>query len=1511
MAEAMKKAERELNIKLCQIVIEHIGSDEHEQTVRELIAQGADIDFRDANRDGNTPLQLAIAKCDAKWVEILLKFNPIVKTCDGETTQDQANEITKMLIAVENTNDFRSGGLQDLMELQNVASSENSSTFLTTKQRTHLDTRGYNLLMIAIESNNIEAFKWLLKFGIDVNHTAKDGKTASDLAWELRHFNCLAELIDADSRFPKGLNNSSNYNDELKLLINDRESFHDAIKIGSLKLIKRFLSENSKLKIGYDKVNKSALTTALESKQFAVYSWLRSEGFSPDEACEDILDSLSRDEKLQIKIANREYFASSDDSFLFYLLSKCRLGFNVSTNDRKTCFAIIRRMFNELNEIPGIRVIMQVIEHSDQLEIFFDFNKANVMDLDPTSTESTSGVTYSQSGHIYVAAADHAEKFAHIIGVLAHELSHYAMQLTYENVCRPFKANDEINKKKFAKITDELRKFSINNVDETNFIISSVFDYYPENRWHSELIVRVPHLLASYKDDEESLNAIIASYCQDLFAYYLKIVVLDVANARDLVKPRKVIQQINETVGVLTTAWNSGVRVVEEKYQRNEIFKVASEKFKVISSNASMLVLIAMFQDLFAHQDVNIELLNIFIRSESLVNSDFSQKIEKAFKSKVKPKLIVDYTNDSRLDIQKFTKIFNDPKRVFLIATQEQQPSNFPVSEFHQIDFNFFWSDLSEPTKSKLLAKNIIFQGCSLKLEQLLTHDSDACNYLPLQSLLTGKLMTISENPRKNIFSQSFYIERNFVAQRFDESQDDEDDDDEKSFRTRGKNFLRNIFGLQRRKERKVSSALMNFDELSENAEERKVLIISDVAGTGKSTTLFHIAERLKAKFPRRWVALVDLKQHIDAFSAIVKLSHSPCNFCDFLLRYIVKPEKTFDDKLFVQLYCEGKCVFLFDAFDEISPHFKELMLSMVKSFDVKLGNQLWLTTRTHLQHNLENALGQLSFGIAPLTEENQVELLVQLWTSECSESEGKVENIAQELIRKLSAKLSKDKSDFVGLPLQVRMIAEFYNADSISVENLNFYTIYKSFVQKLIAIWMDKGELSKIEQSEIHMQSSGVLSVHHQIALKYLFGIEFYIDYDELEWSKEKVARVGIIHFEASTGNVRFIHETFAEYFVAEFVIANLITMRDVTAKCLPELLFCLTTAKQHEMIRVFLDRALENFKVVDTKFVELFKRKLRQTQVHDLLHNAVAEGLVSLVDFLLAMCDDRQKKLSFEHGSKEGENVLTLAIASGNSPMFEKFWELVIQNNSASKVKKMLSEYFLLRFAVIHCKNELLIESVVKKISQFVSNNELKQLLRDKVGGYKRNLLSLTARNNGNEKSLKVLWTLMETVFTSDELKCILQELDKNGRNVLHLAVWKNNRNVVETICDIIKEQLDKQDAKALFESCNNFGSNIFLTAAFNFENDGVLQTLWTCTNEILSKHEQTNMLLQQNKYSHNVINSMFKKSNKKLIQDFKMILEQNFTPEERQKLARNNSSFHATITLLQKDNIAAPYQ
>jgi hypothetical protein len=145
------------------------------------------------------------------------------------------------------------------------------------------------------------------------------------------------------------------------------------------------------------------------------------------------------------------------------------------------------------------------------------------------------------------------------------------MYLIYRNHCNPYAIGDDDTKKKFQQII-ELTMKKTQTYSEN--IINCVFMSYEKESFPAELIVRVPHMLASYHHDKAKILEL-REHFAELFDFYNQITLPLIANSLNMVKmmteqPEE-IKWSDLTTHIKTTILNSQFCFHDRKMTFNEL----------------------------------------------------------------------------------------------------------------------------------------------------------------------------------------------------------------------------------------------------------------------------------------------------------------------------------------------------------------------------------------------------------------------------------------------------------------------------------------------------------------------------------------------------------------------------------------------------------------------------------------------------------------------------------------------------------------------------------------------------------------------------------------------------------------------------------------------------------------------------------------------------------------------------------------------------------------------------
>ncbi|PWY55650.1 hypothetical protein DGG96_11135 [Legionella qingyii] len=374
--------------------------------------------------------------------------------------------------------------------------------------------QGQTLLTIAAGKGRMEAVQFFLQYDISLGQDIKLQQEAIDSAWKNQHFDLVLYLLKHNFPFPNNFSLSQAQSSKaLNAFAAKRQLLHDQIQQGDLRSIEHCTFAGEQIGYCFNIENTSALDTALSSKQYKIYAYLKTKGFKGRESenLQQRINDLNEHEKTALNKALVRYFNKPSDTSVYYLLSRSR------TMQRESIyFNTIRFMYEQLVNSPGIAPFLSVIEHyKGTIDIIFDFNQVNTVDLDVTSYSSTEGRCCYEEGRIFIAAKLDQQE---LLGNIAHEIVHLAIQILFKNECKPYRCDTiDVN---YRQITEACSRLDLKAIDK---IISLAFTAYQPSNWDAELIVRVPHILAKYGDESGLL--LLQTQVPELLNYYNQVLI--------------------------------------------------------------------------------------------------------------------------------------------------------------------------------------------------------------------------------------------------------------------------------------------------------------------------------------------------------------------------------------------------------------------------------------------------------------------------------------------------------------------------------------------------------------------------------------------------------------------------------------------------------------------------------------------------------------------------------------------------------------------------------------------------------------------------------------------------------------------------------------------------------------------------------------------------------------------------------------------------------------------------
>jgi len=861
--------------------------------------------------------------------------------------------------------------------------------------------------------------------------------------------------------------------------------------------------------------------------------------------------------------------------------------------------------------------------------------------------------------------------------------------------------------------------------------------------------------------------------------------------------------------------------------------------------------------------------------------------------------------------------------KVILTTRSEDRVANFLQKLGREIFGNGFvkrdeelnWSDLISSSQEKLIERSVKFQGANISLKELVFAECPVAHFLSLGALLEEKELKIADSvPKSNGYNESYYIGRIFRHQKTIKPEIYSDNDvieggvflatSEQEFKQLCQlNPNSNVHWLQKDNSGKLlwqqsqgtletlrryidiesshTYTADDLDKLLEQVEHQRVMLISDTAGMGKSTVLTHLSKQTKQKFPAKWVVTIDLNDHTDALKELEQEQIDKENVVEFVSEKLLKLEPGLEKELFKQC-CEQKhklkVILMLDGFDEVSPFYKDTVIDLLQALRQTAVEQLWVTTRPHVREELEDKLQQLSYTLEPFSEEDQVEFLTKFWSlqdwfTETEDKRKERENnklavYAEHLIKKLGNSVSDKDRQFIGIPLQCRMLAEAFDEDvKIFCEStestpelpfkLDLIELYRLFIERKYDIYQEEklqvpvNSAFAIDQRKREIRQ---MSKEYQLlALKVLFTeeqIALFQNNTEISFSTEQLTRTGIVQV-SHGGKLHFIRRIFAEYYVADYLVNCFTEGNNTSEQVLTFVLKDIFQKEQHQVIRAFIDGLLSRYKISKVVLKQYGNR------IHDLrkngdkiLHRAAYEGNSNIIEFLLdsVQAGDHTgvvKKLLLEK-DEEGLTAWTIAVLSNNIQVLEKVWECAERKLTTEEIQNKL----LLAGVTVKIKSSAREAWWGRQKTLWSWRQEILFLQFDmqyEDWSYEAETVWKVAALLGNLEVLQKLWEWAEKKLTREVISNkLLLGTDNEGRTVWHVAAEQSNLEMLQKVWEWAKEKLTTEEINnKLLLSTENGGKTVWHVAAHR-GNLEMLKKIWQLAKEKQTTEEIYNKVL-----------------------------------------------------------------
>ncbi|XP_070508192.1 uncharacterized protein [Chironomus tepperi] len=1434
--------------------------------------------------------------------------------------------------------------------------SNRSQKYIAVEFKDENSENNDSALFRAVQNKNSEVTYYLITYWthlIQFNHQVK----ISTAAFETGQFDVLCDLLDvADFPFPNDFKVDSVDHEGLKSIIAKRRSLTTAISNDDIHNLEEFINENPSLKFVYNVNNKSALKQAVDASNIKFYVFLKFRGFDSKNPNENFDEANGKADKYAVQQRKQNIIEGLvDDQISVNSLCNRSLIHNkrISKEQEKDYRIKIRSWFEDINKINNGKVFLDVAASCDRLKILFDFDNDTVENASITG-HTSSGSTYPISKWIFIGAKltdqDGNQRGQKIKGVLAHELCHYVMKLVYDNDENPYYEHRADLKEMFEAIVLEINRWTAEDAesidDQCNGIVSTVFTLYNVEDFHAELIVRFVHFSVEFDDRPEQLELIVNTY-ERLVNYWQNQVIPEMQNY--LLRNKEVIK-LNRLAEKLNNILKHQIQV----NPRKEIEELINSKLVIVTTNHPHLLFIDICKNLKEKSGNLMNSKNFFTEPEKLINPQIWEEFRYICSNNQELGIFVDCT---RVVPKSLENIFINKELNFSFVVSNEQQSDELVKickrkgmkNETRMDINYNWSDLTDESQKLVLKTKINFQNnleptltelilSNHKTEEPTTSTAGNIDKEVIDDLVDDQLLNLllenlqvqvntkeSDIKSKEHF-QFLYQPRDFIKETEIKLEMETENPDSRA--ETSNDFFDKIwktFKLNKSKRENLNQKNIEYQDISQEqilweVENQQYVLISDIAGNGKSWAMKNLTNVLRKRNPKNWVTYVDLKQFIDEFKA----QDSEPEFSSFMVDHILKSQKQFEVKIFQKMYKDGKVFILFDGFDEIAPNYAEFVSKLAQNFQHNGGNQLWIATRDYFEVDLkENCKLNVAYSLNNMTEDEGTKLIVNSWilddlinyktvpkSRQDFESHVRTspkyeiyEQKAEQLIQK--ALISRNNS--VGLPQLFKMIAVGFK-DEENVVNLQGLKIYIKFIEILYLRW-SRGKGQVKEQQYINVQRNFTLKFFnfHQYHAILSFSPKLakilFPGYDGSEWKDAEIIACGMLTI--INGIVYFIHETIREYFVADAIVNALKNQRgNEISSALDKIMI----EDKFGIIKNFIFHACNEKEVL----------KKIETQVKNLVYSNgnfglfFTQSLENLADFGIEVLKNENYRKT---KAVLNENVRAISRGTQNSEMFLKFQdfllhffssqvndlkELIIQcevflgiissnldleifKNFVIKIEEKTDQKFI-RQALMMKSNEIWEENIfyyfaessnVKEVKKFLeimdnylSVNEIFELMK-RCHDYTHNIFYVCIDKTESKENLKILWTEIEKYFTDKGVPEKFKELVKRrdyafDQTVILAAVKCNNMELHQTMWELLLKIIEDRNELMDFLQNDSYNYNFVNELVRSNRNPAIIKWTFQLIKDKLTDAQLREILKSKNWMEMNLLQSAAYESN-----------------------------------------------
>lgn len=482
-------------------------------------------------------------------------------------------------------------------------------------------------------------------------------------------------------------------------------------------------------------------------------------------------------------------------------------------------------------------------------------------------------------------------------------------------------------------------------------------------------------------------------------------------------------------------------------------------------------------------------------------------------------------------------KHFEDLIRVIRVLQNEKMTISF--------------NELPEPMKMKVRQTDVIFQGTHTSIESIINNQFEILSSEIIKDILIHlRTIKIGAELKSNLMHD--IIDRKFVE--FESN---------------------NPFDL--------ISTIKSVTE-GKSGLKQKIFILADAIGTGKSSSFINTAIQLKENYKGHWILHIqpNILEYVRKFKKSKKNTENidQKRILELLIN-ITSLNSKLEKIIFKILFNRNKIIFLIDGFNEFDKDVADFVTNVISFINKQTENIILISTDEACLSEFEEKINALKFKFQEITNNEKEEIIFNILKANhlnCTQLPDKLVKFIQ--------KIEHDNVHNITNLTMIEAIAKVYAAqhtDVIQSTEFNSFKYFEEIFEFMRSKFIKNVKLNVFDPMR-RLSISQIYIIH---ALKFIFPD----NNDELKkfdiikiWEKEKERwpsklynQFGFLTIDDNR-NDKFLHISFAEYFIAKFIISTLFvadyTINQEDLKRTFQLLMSLTDCnnKNFNLIRSFI---------------------------------------------------------------------------------------------------------------------------------------------------------------------------------------------------------------------------------------------------------------------------------------------------------------------------------------------------